>query len=317
MRTHTTIPGTTRNWINSLPAILLMLFFLLPGLLPAQDDSTAAVADTSAAPAAEEAEAPEMISPGITFTAVQNGGNQYTLKALLKAKVDGQFYNLYGMRIRFYAVGADAETELGSVITDGSGKALFTVKNDSLPLNAEGKLQFKAVFAGNKSMDAAEEVVSFQKANLSITAAKEEEAMNVQVKLTDAEGNPVKDVAVGIYVQRSFLPLKVGEGTTDENGEALVEFPKGIPGDAKGNLTILGKIDENENFGYLETAVVQPWGLAVSNKSQEQPRALWSSHPPVWMLITFIVLMVAVWGHYLVIVYELFRLRKEEPSIQP
>lgn len=317
MRTHTTIPGTTRNWINTLPAILLMLFFLLPGLLPAQDDSTAAVADTSAAPAAEEAEAPEMISPGITFTAVQNGGNQYTLKALLKAKVDGQFYNLYGMRIRFYAVGADAETELGSVITDGSGKALFTVKNDSLPLNAEGKLQFKAVFAGNKSMDAAEEVVSFQKANLSITAAKEEEAMNVQVKLTDAEGNPVKDVAVGIYVQRSFLPLKVGEGTTDENGEALVEFPQGIPGDAKGNLTILGKIDENENFGYLETAVVQPWGLAVSNKSQEQPRALWSSHPPVWMLITFIVLMVAVWGHYLVIVYELFRLRKEEPSIQP
>jgi hypothetical protein len=32
------------------------------------------------------------------------------------------------------------------------------------------------------------------------------------------------------------------------------------------------------------------------------------------MLITFIVLMVAVWGHYIIIVYELIRLRKEQPA---
>lgn len=314
MRTAFYTPGSTRNWINNLPAILLICFFLLPGLLQAQGDSTASDTGT---PAAEEAEAREMISPGITFTAIQQDNNQYALKARLRAKVEGQFYDLYGMRIRFYVVGAGTETELGAVITDGTGKAHFTVKNDSLPLNAEGKLQFKAFFAGNKSMEAAEETVSFQKASLSLTAVKEEEAMNVTAKLSDAAGKPVKDVTVGIYVQRSFLPLKVGEGTTDENGEAIVEFPKGIPGDARGNLTILGKIDENENFGYLETAVAQPWGLAVSDKAQEQPRALWSSHPPIWMLITFIVLMMAVWGHYLVIVYELFRLRKEEPSVQP
>jgi heme/copper-type cytochrome/quinol oxidase subunit 2 len=54
-------------------------------------------------------------------------------------------------------------------------------------------------------------------------------------------------------------------------------------------------------------------GKPVSDKDQVAPRALWSAHPPLWMMITFIVLMVTVWGHYVVIVYELFRLRKEEP----
>jgi hypothetical protein len=107
--------------------------------------------------------------------------------------------------------------------------------------------------------------------------------------------------------------MKIGEGSTDENGELSVEVPAGIPGDPKGNITLLAKLDESETYGNLEASVAQAWGKPVSNRTEDQPRALWSSHPPLWMLITFVVLMVAVWGHYLVIVIQLFRLRKEEP----
>jgi hypothetical protein len=109
--------------------------------------------------------------------------------------------------------------------------------------------------------------------------------------------------------------LKIGEGTTDENGEATVEVPANLPGDDNGNITLLAKLDENETFGNLEASAVQQWGLPVSSKVQDQPRALWSENPPIWMLVTFIVLMVVVWGHFVVIVYELFRLRKEEPGL--
>ena len=121
---------------------------------------------------------------------------------------------------------------------------------------------------------------------------------------------------IGIFVRRSFSPLKIGEGTTDENGEVIVEIPNNLPGDDKGNITLLAKLDENETFGNLEASTVQNWGLPVSAKIEEQPRALWSAHPPIWMLVTFIVLMVVVWGHFFVIVYELFRLRKEEPHLE-
>jgi hypothetical protein len=119
---------------------------------------------------------------------------------------------------------------------------------------------------------------------------------------------------LGIFVHRSFNPLKVGEGTTDVNGEATIEIPKNLPGDAKGNITLLAKLDESELYGNLEASVIQQWGTPVSDKLEEQPRALWSPHAPLWMMITFIILMCTVWGHYLVIIIQLFRLRKEEPE---
>lgn len=314
------IQSCLRSSKRSILAAGIALWLLLPGRLQAQTDTTApapAVADTTVAQP-EEPPAPELVSPSLEFLAVQKGDMSIDLKARLKAKVKGSSMNLYRMRVKFFQVSGDQETELGSAVTDNAGKALFNVKGDSLKPDAEGKLQFKAVFAGNKLMETAEESFGFKRAKLEITPIKEDSLLSVKVRLVDlgtGTETPVKDVTVGIFVKRMFLPLKVGEGTTDENGEATVEFPSGLPGDAKGNLTLLAKLDENENFGYMESSVVQNWGKPVSDKIEDQPRALWSSHPPIWMLVTFIVLMLAVWGHYVVIVYELFRLRKEQPTL--
>jgi hypothetical protein len=295
----------------------LLLFVSLPNGLMAQADTTTPPAvDTTAAPAVEE-EA-ELISPSLEFKGVQKGDNSIDLKTALKAKVKGQVINLYKMKVSFYQVMNEEDVPLGFAITDGNGKAVFTVKGDSLKTNAEGKMLFKAQFAGNKAMEAAEEVAEFKRARLEMTPVKEDSLLTVQVKLVEpgtGTETPVKEATVGIYVKRLFLPQKIGEITTDENGEGSLEFPNGVPGDAKGNLTLMARLDENEVYGNLETASVQPWGLPVSDKPEDQPRALWSSHPPIWMLITFIVLMLAVWGHYVVIVYELFRLRKEQPNM--
>jgi hypothetical protein len=164
-------------------------------------------------------------------------------------------------------------------------------------------------------METADGEVTVKKAQLQITPVKEDSLLTVKVKFVSpgAADSAGKDLTIGIFVKRSYNPLKIGEGTTDENGEVTVEIPANLPGDDKGNITLMAKIDENETYGNLEASAVQQWGKPVSTKLEEQPRALWSVHPPLWMLITFISLMVIVWGHFLVIVYELFRLRKEEP----
>ena len=178
-------------------------------------------------------------------------------------------------------------------------------------------MNFKAVFAGNKHIEAADGEVSIKRARLEITPVKEDTALSVNVKLIDigmGTETPVKETVVGIFVNRSFKPLKIGEGTTDENGVASIEIPKNLPADAKGNIMLIAKLDENETYGNLEAVVEQKWGIAVSDKLNELPRALWSAHPPYWMMITFIILMGTVWGHYLVIIIQLFRLRKEEPE---
>lgn len=301
----------TSNKQKVLGLILAVFVLLSVSSVSAQTDTTATATDTTAAPAG-----PELISPSLDFAVVQKADNSFDLKTRLRGKVNGQAVNFHKLKVSFYQIANGEDIPLGFLITDGRGKAVLNVKADTLKPDAEGKMHFKASFAGNKSMEAVEGLADFKRAKLEITPVKEDSVLSVQVKLTDegsAASTPVKDATVGIYVQRSFLPLKVGEGTTDENGQATIEFPNGLPGDVNGNLTIIGRVDENETFGNLEASAVQKWGVLVSGKIELEQRALWSTHPPIWMLITFIVLMTTVWGHYIVIVYELFRLRKEEP----
>jgi hypothetical protein len=249
---------------------------------------------------------------------VQKSDNTIDLKAALKAKINGASKNLELLKISYVLVTDSIEKPLGFVITDRNGKAVLNIKADSLKADKEGKLHFKALFAGNKAMEAAEGEVSIKRARLEITPVKGDSTFSVTVKLIDlgtGAETPIPETVLGVFVGRLFFPLKVGEGTTDATGEVSVEIPKNLPGDTKGNITLLAKIDENELYGNLEASVTQPWGARVSDQLKELPRSLWSPHPPIWMLATFIILMVAVWGHYIVIVVQLFRLRKEEPQL--
>jgi hypothetical protein len=286
----------------------LFIILLIPGLLFSQSDTT----KTEVQAAKTEV---SFLSPSIQFITVQKNDNTIDLKTALTAKFKGSTTKLPWLKVTYFLVTDTLEKKLGFVITDKVGKAVLTVKSDSLATDKEGKFYFKAVFAGNKQMEASVAEVIIKKARIEITPVKEDSLLTVKVKLIDVgTETPISATALGIFVHRFFNPLKVGEGTTDDNGEATVEIPNSLPGDAKGDITLMAKLDENEIYGNLEASVVQNWGTPVSDKLNELPRALWSEHPPLWMLVTFIVLMVTVWGHYLVIIIQLFRLRKEEPD---
>lgn len=285
-------------------AVVMALLLCLPAALFAQKDSTA------------KEEEPSLISPALDLVTVQKADNTIDLKATIKTKIKGTFYKLPLLKIVFVQVGDTAEKKLGFVISNEQGKAILSVKADDLLQSKDGKLQLKASFGGNKQMEAADAEVTIKRAWLEINPVKEDSVLTVKAKLVSpGADSSVKDVTVGIYVKRSFNPLKIGEGTTDESGEVSVEIPGGLPGDEKGNITLLAKLDENETFGNLEAASIQKWGTPLTMRNTEATRALWSSHPPLWMLITFIILMGIVWGHYLVIVIQLIRLRKEEPAV--
>lgn len=292
------------------------LFLFLNGSLRAQTDTGAAApADVTEAVAAPEE--PELISPAVDLISVQKGDSSVSLKATVKAKVEGKMRKLYGIKTVFYQVTDTAETALGSLITDRNGFATLDVPAEKVIPAADGSLHYKVVVSGPKNLEAGEAEITVKRALLILTPVKEDNITSVTLKLVDLSTGtetPVGATTVGLFVKRMFNPLKIGEGDTDDSGETTVEVPADLPGDKLGNITLLGKLDENETYGYLETASVQKWGVPVSDRIEDQPRALWSSHPPLWMLITFIILMTAVWGHYIVIVYELFRLRKEEPA---
>src|SRR6188768_531186 len=293
--------------IQKLAYSLLVLMIVLPAKLMAQTDS-------SAKPEVKEA---TTYAPLIEFVSVQKSDNSVDLRTSVKAKINGTLTKLAGIKIEF-TIGADSTAKkLGEAITDSRGVAIITCKPDQLTTDKEGKLNFKASFAGKDSIESAEESVSVKRARLEITPVKEDSLLTVKVKLIDlgtGTETAVPETDLGVFVKRMFSSLKLGEGKTDEAGEATIEIPNNLPGDAQGNIILLAKLDENEVYGNLEAAVIQPWGTPVSDKLKALPRALWGSLPPLWMPITFLILMTAVWGHYIVIIFELFRLRKEEPK---
>lgn len=288
-------------------SIFLAIVLSLPFYVTAQTDSSATE---------EKTEEPELISPSVDFSAVQKSDNTLDLKATVRAKVNGSLTNLHSLKLRFYQVTDSSDKEIGTAITNRKGLAVLNINAENIPVNKQGGYHFKVQVPANKSMESGEEEVSLKKAKLVITPVVEDSVPSLNIKLVDestGEEKPISEAEVGVFVKRLFKPLPIGTGTTDENGEAAVEIPSGLPGDASGNIQLIARLDDNEIYGNLEATVTEKWGIAVSDKPLKQPRALWSSNPPLWMLITFIVLMAAVWGHYIVIVYELFRLRKEEP----
>ena len=296
-----------RKIIQLLSFSFLALIISATGKLMAQTDSSAK----------EEVKETTTYAPLITFISVQKSDNSVELKATVQAKISGTLTKLPGLKIEF-TVGADSTAKkLGDVVTDVRGVAILNCKPDQLTTDKEGKLNFKASFAGKDSIESAEELVSVKRARLEITPVKEDSLLTVKIKLIDlgtGTETAVPETDLGVFVKRMFSSLKLGEGKTNEAGEASIEIPNNLPGDALGNITLMAKIDENEVYGNLEAAVTQPWGIPISDELKALPRALWGTLPPLWMPITFLILMTAVWGHYIVIIFELFRLRKEEPK---
>ncbi len=281
--------------------MLLLLVFLLPVLVFAQNDSTAAPEESS------------LISPSINFTITQKA-TVITLKADVTAKINGSFTKLQGHSIQFFTETDSGFSKTGEAVTNRNGTAVFDVKPGNATVSADGKMHFKASFAGNETFETAEEELAVKRGIIEITPVKEDSVLSVQLKLVDVSTGTeaaIPETGLLVLVKRMFKPLKIGEGTTDESGMATIEIPGNLPGDETGKLTLYGRLEDSDEYGNIEAETSQQWGIPVSHEIEKQPRALWSTLPPMWMLITFIVLMTTVWGHYFYIIYELVRLKKE------
>jgi len=75
-------------------------------------------------------------------------------------------------------------------------------------------------------------------------------------------------------------------------------------------LSAFNLMIETDDYGTLRASITKPWGLNPV-KAERAERALWTPNAPVWMLLTFVGLMGAVWGHFLIIGIELYLIRKD------
>ena len=127
------------------------------------------------------------------------------------------------------------------------------------------------------------------------------------------EAKPVKDVEVTFYAKKSYGLLPLGDAqTTDENGEATVEFPTDLPGDSAGGVQVIARVEDNDELGNLEDSKVTNWGIPTFVDNEFHRRALWGSaaNAPLPLVFTVTTMVVLVWGVIIYIVILLFKIPK-------
>ena len=157
-----------------------------------------------------------------------------------------------------------------------------------------------------------------QDALITLTFDEGGEQKSITAHVTDTEGNPVDDLELYFFVQRTFSLLPFGDAfnMTDDEGTVTVDFPDDLPGDEQGRVNIVLKIMESDLYKDQTIEVQKYWGLPTYVDQSEVERSLSStgSNAP-WSLVIFTSsLILASWYIYWHIIYVLYKISKVKPS---
>lgn len=253
----------------------------------------------------------EPLGIGMELIFTQNANKTFNLKATVTDEENGE--PVAGLALTYSVTVNDQVIELGKATTNTLGVAeLKDAKLDELRKMGHS-FSCAVSFAGNSDFLENEARVEIKDATLTITHEVVDSVNTVYATLSTWDENnevmPVEEAEVKLYVPRLFSLLPVADITIEEGGEGEIEFPSDIPGGKNGELRILARLEEHEEFGNIESSIQTTWGTKQIQDAQSK-RALWSPDAPLWMVITFTILMTVVWAHYYLIVYYLFRIKK-------
>jgi hypothetical protein len=130
----------------------------------------------------------------------------------------------------------------------------------------------------------------------------------------DSIGAPVPELDVYFFVERTFNPLPIGDffNTTDEEGKVTIEFPADLPGDTLGNVTVIARIQESDEFKDTSVSRVIQWGVPLEIDNREEKRSLWAAgaNAPIPLMILVNSLILIVWSIIVYMIYGLYRISR-------
>lgn len=263
----------------------------------------------------------EKPEPSINLRYVSDNNNMQYLEVQAKIKADNKLQPLKDMVFSLYLDSVSAENLIGKVTTNEKGTA-----KTILPVNlkdkwtASGTHKFIGVSEATKAIEETTTEASITKARITMDTLNEDGVRSVAVKV-DAFDNgnwiPAKDVELKIGVRRLGGELKIGDDesyTTDSLGQVTAEFKiDSLPAiDAKGNIVLVAKVDDNENYGSLSIDKTVPWGAYYKRTSNWGQRALWAARfkAPIWLYFIAYSIIAAVWSVIIYLVFQIIKISK-------
>jgi hypothetical protein len=177
------------------------------------------------------------------------------------------------------------------------------------------KISWVILLLSNFNMAFAQEDETLEDTNVSLSFVESTDSNNIVATATDKNGGPIEELDLYFYVKRTFSDLPIGDvfNTTDENGMVQVEFPKDLPGDHEGNVTILVKIKESDLYNDRTVETTKKWGIPTPLTDQlEEKRSLWAAaaNAPIPLVLSVTTMIVSIWFIIFYIICILFRISK-------
>lgn len=124
---------------------------------------------------------------------------------------------------------------------------------------------------------------------------------------------PVDSAEIQLLAARYFGNLPVASSKlTNKRGEVTFDFPKEIPGDKYGTIKLITRVnDETGLLGEAETSIKACIGIVTHTVSLTAERAMWNvrSKTPVWVMLSYSLGVIVVWGFILYIIISVARIK--------
>lgn len=128
--------------------------------------------------------------------------------------------------------------------------------------------------------------------------------------INDSIGAPVEEVDLYFYVERTFSLLPIGDrfNMTDEEGMVKVQFPTDLPGDTHGNVKVIVKLEDAEEYPDTEVSRIIDWGVPTNSDVVDEDRSLWAAgaNAPISLLLLTNTLIAVAWGIIFYIAYKIY-----------
>ncbi len=238
-----------------------------------------------------------------------------------KKKVGRKFEPVRNIKINVYCNGETAANLLGTVTTAENGIAKLgfppSFRNTWDSLNEFKFIAMSDSAAGQEPLNTD---ITIKKAILIVDTTSQDGTRMVTGELKEKNGSdwtPVKDIDMKLSVKRMDGNLSVGDKdtyTSDSAGVSSAQFMRdSIPGDAKGNITLVAQVDDNDTYGNLVAERTVSWGRAFAPPTNFfSQRTLWSTRfrTPIWLLAIAYSTVIGVWGTIIYIIFQLVRIKK-------
>ena len=246
--------------------------------------------------------------------------DQQQLTVRVLTKKDRRYRPAAGLEVYLYLEDASPANLLGTVKTSAKGTGTYTFTTEQFArVQGLPQVKYLALVNENDSLQGRTRAITIKDVQLEMQFAIGEDSTKqifARVWETDSAGNmvPQKKVKIKFLVDRPLSPLPVGDEyyTTDAQGRATAVFPDDLPGDANGNVKIMVRIAEHDDYGTVEVSAIKPWGIPTIIDDATTKRSLWASgaNAPIPLLIFINSLILSAWGIIFYIIYEVFRIKK-------